>query len=541
MALCFRSMRFLARVLIILFISSSLISNAGNVTLSVDGITQLGVQPTSSLVQNDTILQSFENASHMTIDDEGQFIDGWNLLALGVYPDYPNTTTVEGYMLVVDTSGKIVNGLYIPGGVPESPGFVNSTTVFFGEPDSGSVMLWNLETNDTRLLPVPQGHDDITYNPFEKTFLIIERVKIGEFDFEGEILPIWSDDVVEYHVTGVERWRWRVNASFPFDEDEFYLRNETIDEGLDWTHANSIYWDLDNNEIYLNVRNLDCIVKINRNLGTPVWSVGRYNGLTTPLEMYDDNGNSVTSLFFDASDLELVGGDRFLVYGRASNDGGNARAIEFTVDEVANSANEVWRYDPPSDRPIEGLVERLPNGNTVWMASAEVNPVLVEVNAEGEIIWKWTINATDDFAWTVPVGGAVRFYPDLVVASLSYMSTITEGEKLVMAFSVWDTFHRPYRSEIQVILVESGLTLVEETFALLPFWQQNDVVIEITSLTAGEHVLAFIIQNEDEVTHVMLIEIIVEVNLIVIGGLGIGILAIVVSGLLLYKRNSQVT
>ena len=92
--------------------------------------------------------------------------------------------------------------------------------------------------------------------------MIIESVLPEEFEFEGEMMPVKYDDLVEFDRDGNELWRWHGNSTFPFDAYEFYLRNETRRGELDWMHSNALYWDIDDGSIYLSVRHLDCVVKV---------------------------------------------------------------------------------------------------------------------------------------------------------------------------------------------------------------------------------------------------------------------------------------
>ncbi len=501
-------------------------------------------QTSETQPQNSTILDAFRNGSHVVTYDKSQVIDGLNLVALGVYPDYPQTSVVEGYVLIVDMNGDIVNSVYVPGGIPEGINLLNSTTSFFGDPSSGDIMLWNFAANRTETLPIPMGHDDIEYNPMMKTFLVIERVQIGELMFNGKMTPIFSDDIVEYFITGMEKWRWNVSTSFPFNATEYYKRNETIDNGLDWTHVNCLCWDIDSRDIYVNIRNLDCIVKVNQDLDEPVWSVGRYTGETPRRGFYDSSGNPVDTLFFHASDFEMTGKDQFLVYdgdywntSLQSAGAGRVQFVEFTVDELAGTAHEGWRYASSYPSSEYGSIGRLPKGNTVGSACSEVELAFIEVNAKGQTVWDCTLNKTANIVWTVPVGGFLRFYAKPLLSNVSYSDTLVEGDVLIVMFSLWDTFYRPYAGSVSMAVVEGEITLVEMDNALRPYWQETQLGLEVPGLTAGEHTLALIIENADEVSVVIILDIVVQQNYLVMGVVGVVLAAIVLSGIYLYRRE----
>ncbi|MHA1942971.1 MAG: aryl-sulfate sulfotransferase, partial [Candidatus Thorarchaeota archaeon] len=241
---------------------------------------------------NSTHIQVLEDAINMTYDTADAF-QGLNLIELQVYPTYESTNDREDYALIVDMDGNVVNGFYQNDRSGQLQ-LINSTTVFFVDAVSGNFTLWNIYTNETEYTMAPSGHHDAEYNPVTETFMVIETVfDQGDYNWSGDVQPIKGDDIVEYDKEGNEIWRWNGSLTFPFNENEWMLRNESRRGEIDWMHSNGLYWDLDENEMYLSVRHLDCTVKVDYETGDTVWVAGRYTGEGPALAMYNLEGEEV--------------------------------------------------------------------------------------------------------------------------------------------------------------------------------------------------------------------------------------------------------
>ncbi|TFF96564.1 hypothetical protein EU546_01165, partial [Candidatus Thorarchaeota archaeon] len=234
------------------------------------------------------------NATH----DTAEAFDGLNLLELQVLPTSESTNDREDYAVILDMDGNVINGFY----QDDRSGalqMINSTTAFFVDADSGNFTLWNIYTNETEYTMAPSGHHDAEYNPVTETFMVIESVRDqGDYNWSGDVQPIKSDDIVEYDKDGNEIWRWEGRLTLPFEEEEWLLRNESRRGEIDWMHSNGLYWDLEENAMYLSVRHLDCVVKVDYVTGETVWVAGRYTGEGPALTMYNLEGEEVDTLYY---------------------------------------------------------------------------------------------------------------------------------------------------------------------------------------------------------------------------------------------------
>jgi len=144
----------------------------------------------------------------------------------------------------------------------------------------------------------------------------------------------------------------------------------------DWLHANTVTYREEESAVYMNIRHLDRLVKIDYPSGEILWSMGR-------------GGDFGKGLFSHAHDPEFLENGNLLIF-----DNGNhrwpieySRAVEIAYDPELGWAEEVWSW--PS-RPLffdhaMGDANRLPNGNTLITSSQYGN--IYEVTRNGEVVW----------------------------------------------------------------------------------------------------------------------------------------------------------
>ncbi|MBY8998721.1 MAG: aryl-sulfate sulfotransferase [Candidatus Thorarchaeota archaeon] len=339
-----------------------------------------------------------------------------------MFPTDESSNDREDYAVIVDMEGNVVNGFY----QSDRSGLlqlINSTTVFFVDAVSGNFTLWNIYTNQTEYTMAPSGHHDAEYNPITETFTVIESVyDNGQYNWMGDLYDVESDDIVEYDMDGNEVWRWQGNLTFPFDADEWMLRNETARGDIDWMHSNGLYWDLDEGSLYLSVRHLDNVVKVDYETGETVWVAGRYAGEGPALTMYNLNGEEVDTLYYHTHAVELIAPNTLLLFDndfwnltRPNPEFGISGYVEFVVDEGAMTATETWTWRAPEEyyANSQGDAARLPNGNTLGAFNLRPAPIVTEVNQAGEIVWEWIFEPTNHsdhtYGWGVSANGIMRF------------------------------------------------------------------------------------------------------------------------------------
>jgi hypothetical protein len=508
-----------------------------------------------ALPQNNTLLTELHAATDIRVHDTSQSFKGLTIQTIGIYPNYTGTNERVGYLAVMNADGDILNGFYLSDDMPIFPQFINSTTIVHCVKGHQNVSLWNLATNVTEQLLVPRGHHDIDYNGLTNTFLGIDGVDLQTYDHEGSPYTVSGDDIVEYDWDGTEIWRWESNFTFPFNVDEFHLVNETKKSEIDWMHANSLYWDVDADMIYMNVRSRDCFVKVNHATNETVWVLGRYIGEGPGLTLYNKHGQQVDSLFYHAHAVELIGSDRFIVYDndyynltRPNPEIGITRAVEIVVNETAGTATEVWSWTAPASYYCnsQGDANRLPNGNTYVLFSQTPEPLFTEVNQAEEIVWEMVLNLTvNEVGWRTSANGAEHFFeePMIVLEAASYNAY--EGEPVTIGFSAWDVFKRRHTTDVTVRVLEGSTVLTEQDLELLPHWQETTLALTVSGLPVGLHNILIEIENPDGITGTMPVLVNITpallhpTNLALIAGVAVVVVVVIVVIVVFYRRRAS--
>jgi hypothetical protein len=261
--------------------------------------------------------------------------------------------------------------------------------------------IWNFQTGATRT--ILEGIDIGGHHEFlieDGYFVTLRRVP----GHEGGL-----DTVVHLDPeTGNETWLWSSEPLFP--EKVCQLCRDD-----DWTHGNDVTISLDGQYYYVNFRNTDNFVKVNRETKEVEWICG-YNGNFTLLE----NGVEKESLWYHSHIIKEVRPNVFIMFDNDLHNrthldtyppgedpfityyGGQSRLIEITLDESNMIAEVTWSYTPEVAyfSAIFGDIAVLPNGNIVgvfgtpahsWNKDHEYiekpfGAAILEVNRDGELI-----------------------------------------------------------------------------------------------------------------------------------------------------------
>jgi len=501
-------------------------------------------QVSADAPNNATHLDVLEDAINFTYNTDDAF-QGLNLIQLQVYPERESSSLREDYAIVMDMDGNVVNGFY-QAGRSGALQMVNSTTVFFVDAVSGNFTLWNMYTNETEYTNAPSGHHDAEYNPITETFMVIESVyDQGEYNYSGDVQPIKGDDIVEYDKDGNEVWRWNGSLTFPFDEDEWSLRNESRRGEIDWMHSNGLYWDLDTGDIYLSVRHLDCTVKVDYDTADTVWVAGRYNGEGPALTMYNLAGEEVDTLYYHTHAVEKIAPNTLVLF---DNDywnltrpnpefDGISRYVEFVYDEVAMTATETWSWAAPAVyyEESQGDTARLPNGNTLGAFNQAPRPIVTEVNATGHIVWEWIFELTNfsshTYGWGVSANGIMRFLESPGI------EVVEDATPATLDLNVWEVtqFRKATNGTLRVL--EAGTLLIEEDFEFLAHWQVTPISTLMPSLAAGTHNLTIQIVNEDGMITTIVVSIDIPVDFLLYGVIAAGAIVGVIVIVYFFKKK----
>ncbi len=469
-----------------------------------------------------------------------------------------------GYLVIFDYAGRIIAQLDET--VHWVHKFINSTTVLMGGA-GGNVELWNYKTGVVETLPIPGGHHEVDYNPVTDTFLILED------DYSEEIWDgrnVLYDIISEYSREGDLLWQWDGRDEYPFNSTIHTSLglNETFRAGADWMHSNSFTWDKENDVIYLNMRNLDTILKIDKSSKNIVWSAGRWGNFT----LLNSTGYEVDSIFHHPHSLEWIGPNRFIIYDNDfynpnhpttmvfGSNIGYSRLVEFVIDEDEQTMEEVWFWDPQNIsyyfQDSGGDADRLPNGNTIGifankaLTNSVPDPVIVtEVTPDGEIAWELQVSgANQTFYWTHRLE---RFYKTPLVSLVNEsLSLDLNTGSLSLNLTTWNNFKKDGTSSGTLKIIVNGNELFTESFEFLTHWQANDFQISVSNLPSNVNYIQVSVTNDEGLEGTLLIygelpsvpsqvDIVLPLTIGIVVAIPVILLVLIKTGKLNLKRASN--
>ncbi|MBI45513.1 MAG: hypothetical protein CMG66_05045 [Candidatus Marinimicrobia bacterium] len=197
---------------------------------------------------------------------------------------------------------------------------------------------------------------------------------------------LWlGDRYVEIDLDGNLIWDWNTFDYISLDDyNPLYLQrlsnNYEAGDYLDWTHSNSLFYDDNNQTVFISIRNLSRIINIDYNSRNIIWQVSGDNDLMA--NSYFDND----IVFSQQHSVQKNSNDRIIFFDNHSYlDPEISKCIEFEYN--SDSLNIVWDYTLPNDlfTGSRGECERLENGNTLINVGRTGN--LLEVDNNSDLIW----------------------------------------------------------------------------------------------------------------------------------------------------------
>jgi hypothetical protein len=419
-----------------------------------------------------------------------------------------------GKVLIVDDQGNIVNQL--DDSQHSIHKFINSTAVMMGGSD-GWMEIWDF-VSDTRVtLPVPAGHHELDYNPLTETFMVLGTATSGEI-WDG--LPVIYDTICEYNWEGDLLWEWDARVHYPFNSTIYTTvgQNYTFRGYADWMHVNSFVWDKVENTIWLNVRNQNTLLKIDKDSDEIIWKAGQLGNFT----VLDINGTEVDTIFHYPHSLEWIGSNRYVMFDNGlfnpevptsmtRNGTGISGFIEFEIDEENQELREVWSWYAANSTyyfsESGGDADRLPDGNTLGIFAnqalvlAQPDPViLTEVTRNGTIAWELQIlGGNGTYYW---VHRVERFYEaPLVKVHESVYDPATQS--FTANISVWNCVKQMTTSSGELNVLVNGNEFHNEAFEFQPQWLATNLNVSLTNLPSNVNSIDIIIENSDGIESIL--------------------------------------
>ena len=193
----------------------------------------------------------------------------------------------------------------------------------------------------------------------------------------------WQGDIfTELDTEGNELWSWNTFDYFDSTEyNPYYAQTYTGDYEMDWTHSNSVFFDENTESVFVSIRNLSRITKIDYASKDILWNLGQTDFMSEIYYDLDLNFSQQHSVqVLDNGNLLFFDNHRYLIPELS-------RCIEVEYDEANHSASIVWEHELPveSSSGSRGECDRLENGNTLITAGRSGH--ILEVTPDNEIAW----------------------------------------------------------------------------------------------------------------------------------------------------------
>ena len=425
--------------------------------------------------------------------------NGYNLI-LFEQENRENSSDKVAFLLVVDMDGNVIREKEIIRGnyllADYSLELINSTTILLRI--GSDLTFWNFDTDLTQTL-FPLGgnhHHDYEYNPFTDTILTLKKV----YTTYPNGSKYRFDEIVEYNTLGESIWSLDIRTFIPVTHWCPY--HDMLGRTADVTHANSLFWDVDTDIIFLNLRNTNTFYKIDHKTGEVLWGLGEHGNFS----LFDISGQQKSNLFFHAHSIEKVDENTFILFDNDFHNQQNrlsqqSRILEIKIDEDTMTANESWIWNAPRDYYCSywGDADRLPNGNRLGTFGTKSHPNTnigaraAEVNDEGALVWDLRFLNNDEFIYGIYRMDRFRFSP---VITEDEEIIISETDNSTVQIETWYNFRskREINGSYTIFLANQEMESGTHTFN--KYWRPTPIDFESKMLTKGNHNLTLILEDE---------------------------------------------
>ena len=253
-------------------------------------------------------------------------------------------------------------------------------------------------------------------------------------------VPWQGDRFIELDMNGDELWNWNTFEYLSQDEYNPYWAENYSGENdeLDWTHSNSVFFDVNENLVYLSLRNLSRITAIDYSSKEIVWNLGNSDFMEN-VYFENDFGFSHQHSAQKTYNNNLL----FFDNGRG-NDPELSRCLEIEMP-IDDEPQLLWEYILPDSLHTlsRGECDRLTNDNTLISAGRTGN--VIEVNNSNEIVWH--LNAKNN-------GSAISIYRSERIENLH--PNIFSYEILNLSGEYGNYFIDYFLNELSLVLYNKG-------------------------------------------------------------------------------------
>ncbi|MCX6155660.1 MAG: aryl-sulfate sulfotransferase [Candidatus Kapabacteria bacterium] len=227
----------------------------------------------------------------------------------------------------------------------------------------------------------PQGNYLVASdNPYMKD---MSHIVTGG-DTSAIIQDIWIYELDRTNKSVLFQWKTGEHIDLTEATEDISLLSKEIDA----YHLNTAIYDIDGN-IFLNFRNLDEIIKINRSTGEIIWKMGGTKSRANQFTFTNDTYNGFTGFSHQHNPHRLANGHILLYDNGVLKPTKFSRAVEYKIDEENKTATKVWefRHSPDIFSSFMGSATRLINGNTIigWGLNTTNRVATTEIDSNAKI------------------------------------------------------------------------------------------------------------------------------------------------------------
>ncbi len=427
-----------------------------------------------------------------TINHLGEAFEGYNLFQFRDFDNPPPN------FRITDMEGEIIDEFQIE----KNDGYghpINSTTFLLVF--ENTTYLWNRETGRNQMFNF-SSHHDISYNPTTKTFMTLETYTIINpyVTIPGHnLIDTYAfdyDTIREMNMDGEVIWELNTSSFVPF---EWWPGEITTTAHMDVTHSNSVFWDIEEDMIYLNCRNLNTFFKIDHKTGEVLWGLGEYGDFT----LFDHYGKQRQNLFYHNHALKKVDNNTFILFdndylNKTKLNNHRSRLLEITINETTMTANISWVWTGSGEyfSAVWGDVDRLPNGNrfgtfgTQTHPATDIGPRLVEVNETGDVVWEMYFKGGN-----YGIFRAERFRLNPIL-SIPEDKLIAIGDPITLSWQTWYNFRTKLKMKGSYTFYRDGNEIYEGEVVFDKFWRPTNLTFNLNSLKQGKYIFKLAVADE---------------------------------------------
>jgi Arylsulfotransferase (ASST)/Bacterial Ig-like domain/Secretion system C-terminal sorting domain len=313
----------------------------------------------------------------------------------------PNDS-VTNYLMVLNNDGSVAKYSKIselgvdfkiqPNG---QPSYSDITASYGGYYEAGRIFVM-----DTSLTPIDTFQCGNGYVTFPADFRLLPNGHSLAFAMDPEPVDMTqyggSPDanavgvvIQELDASKNVVFQWRTWDYLPVTDSYVDITGQIVD----LIHANAI--DVDNTgNIVFSMRHLSSVIKIDRQTGNIIWTLGGKQNQFTFINEHESNSPNYFSF---QHDVRILPNGNLTLFDNGNQHQPNySRGVEYKLDEQNKTATLVWefRHTPDIYGFAMGSVQRLPNGNTLigWgLGSLSGAPMLTEVHPDQSVALEFSL------------------------------------------------------------------------------------------------------------------------------------------------------